>query len=66
LPKLPVPELEETLAKYLKTLRPLLNDTDYNKSVKIVEEFKNGVGRDLHQKLVERANKATTSWLIDW
>ena len=39
LPKLPIPSLENTGKMYLKTLHPLLNDQEYQRSKKAVEEF---------------------------
>ena len=64
LPKLPVPTLEETCAKYLKTLKPFLNDADYAKSKAAVEEFckPGGVGENLQGKLEEKARNSNTSW----
>ncbi|KAH6663342.1 hypothetical protein EV126DRAFT_509185, partial [Verticillium dahliae] len=38
-PRLPVPTLEETAARYVKTLRPLLSDSEFATSKKAVEEF---------------------------
>ncbi|EPZ36771.1 Acyltransferase ChoActase/COT/CPT domain-containing protein [Rozella allomycis CSF55] len=68
LPKLPVPTLEETCSKYLQTLKPLLNDVEYEQNRRAVEEFlaPNGVGRVLQERLVEKAKNAKTSWLINW
>ncbi|KAJ3027223.1 UNVERIFIED_CONTAM: Carnitine O-acetyltransferase mitochondrial [Siphonaria sp. JEL0065] len=68
LPKLPVPSLAETAATYLKTVRPLVEDAEYEATVKAVEEFllPGGKGEELQQRLIEHDNKKTTSWLIDW
>ncbi|WAR31442.1 CACP-like protein [Mya arenaria] len=54
LPRFPVAPLQQTLDKYLQTLRPLL-----------CEDFKTGVGPLLQTKLEERAQKHT-NWLSDW
>ena len=40
LPKLPVPALDATLQKYLKTVRPLVSDEDYKQTQQYVEEFR--------------------------
>lgn len=69
LPRLPVPSLEETCAKYLKTLRPIVSEEAYETSVKAVKKFlePNSFGRVLQERLLQRAEeKKQTSWLIDW
>lgn len=38
LPKLPVPALEQTLQKYLRSVRPLLTDEEYAKTQKVIYE----------------------------
>nr|CAB3233614.1 carnitine O-acetyltransferase-like [Phallusia mammillata] len=67
LPHLPVPQLQQTLKKYLKTIRPLVNDADFQKTQIIVEEFgkSNGLGEQLQKVLVERSNEKE-NWLSDW
>ncbi|KAI9206579.1 acyltransferase ChoActase/COT/CPT [Polychytrium aggregatum] len=67
LPKLPVPELDETCDRYLTTVKPFLSEQDFERTKLAVEEFKKGgVGQELQKRLVERAQKSETSWLIDW
>ncbi|KAJ3356447.1 Carnitine O-acetyltransferase mitochondrial [Allomyces javanicus] len=69
LPKLPVPTLDETLAKYLVTVRPLLSDADYARTEAAVREFAKpgGQGEQLQQRLLERAEaEKATSWLASW
>ncbi|KAK5664662.1 Carnitine O-acetyltransferase mitochondrial [Batrachochytrium dendrobatidis] len=68
LPKLPVPTIDETTARYLKTVRPLLNDQEYQQTESAVADFKKpgGVGHVLQERLVARDQACTTSWLIDW
>lgn len=39
LPLLPVPTLEETAAKYLRTVRPFLSDADYERTHALVHSF---------------------------
>ena len=65
LPSLPVPTLQETCGKYLESLKPLVSSEQYANSELIVSLFERGVGRKLHQKLLERA-KNTRNWLEDW
>lgn len=39
LPKLPVPALDQTLQKYLRSVRPLLTDEEYAKTQKVIYEI---------------------------
>lgn len=69
LPRLPVPTLEETAARYLKTLNPLLSPTELASSKKAVEEFikPGGVGRKLQDKLIaKREDPKTKNWIYEW
>ncbi|XP_052790483.1 carnitine O-acetyltransferase-like [Mya arenaria] len=65
LPRFPVAPLQQTLDKYLQTLRPLVSDHDFRHAQKLCEDFKTGVGPLLQTKLEERAQKHT-NWLSDW
>uniref|UniRef100_A0A8C3CVI4 Peroxisomal carnitine O-octanoyltransferase n=2 Tax=Cairina moschata TaxID=8855 RepID=A0A8C3CVI4_CAIMO len=65
LPALPLPPLDESLSKYLESVKPFLNEEEYQRTEDIVKKFENGIGKELHQKLVERA-KTRRNWLEDW
>ncbi|OXB84701.1 UNVERIFIED_CONTAM: hypothetical protein H355_001178, partial [Colinus virginianus] len=65
LPPLPVPPLDESLSKYLDSVKPFLNQEEYQRTEEIVKKFENGIGRELHQKLLERA-KTRRNWLEEW
>ncbi|XP_034030719.1 peroxisomal carnitine O-octanoyltransferase [Thalassophryne amazonica] len=65
LPPLPVPALESSLSKYLEAVCPFASEEEYRATVDIVKKFKDGIGRDLHQKLLHRA-KTRRNWLEDW
>ncbi|NXU72525.1 OCTC octanoyltransferase, partial [Oreotrochilus melanogaster] len=65
LPSLPVPPLDESLSKYLDAVKPFLNQEEYERTENIVKNFENGIGKELHQKLLERA-KTRRNWLEDW
>ncbi|KAM9216070.1 peroxisomal carnitine O-octanoyltransferase isoform 4-T4 [Dugong dugon] len=65
LPSLPVPSLEESLKKYLESVKPFANEEEYKKTEEIVKKFQNGVGEKLHQKLLKRA-KGKRNWLEEW
>lgn len=67
LPKLPVPDLKDTLDMYLKCMKHLLTEEQFNKTQNIVKQFgaPGGVGELLQSKLMERKeNKA--NWLYDY
>jgi len=69
LPKLPVPTLEETAKRYLKSLHPLLSASEYEHSKKAVEEFikPGGPGPKLQEKLVaRREHPDTKNWIYEW
>lgn len=69
LPKLPVPTLEETAKRYLKSLHPLLSASEYEASKKAVEEFirPGGVGSKLQEKLMaKREDPNTKNWIYEW
>lgn len=69
LPKLPVPTLEETAARYLKTLHPLLTPAELEHSRKAVDEFlaPGSVGRKLQERLLaRRADPKHRNWLYEW
>uniref|UniRef100_A0A3Q0SS72 Choline O-acetyltransferase n=1 Tax=Amphilophus citrinellus TaxID=61819 RepID=A0A3Q0SS72_AMPCI len=67
LPKLPVPDLNDTLDMYLKCMKHLLTEEQFNKTQNIVKQFgaPGGVGELLQSKLMERKeNKA--NWVYDY
>ncbi|KAJ1988385.1 Carnitine O-acetyltransferase mitochondrial [Coemansia spiralis] len=68
LPQLPVPSLEETLPKYLKTVEPLLSKESFAKTKKIVEEFgQSAQGKELQRRLEARAAEpGRVNWLEEW
>ncbi|KAK6063778.1 carnitine acetyl transferase [Seiridium cupressi] len=69
LPKLPVPSLEETAARYVKSLNPLLSPVELAASKKAVEEFikPGGVGSKLQEKLIARREDPNVkNWIYEW
>lgn len=69
LPRLPVPTLEETAKRYLKSVHPLLSKTEYDTTTKAVNEFvaPGGPGETLQKRLVERReNPETRNWIYEW
>ena len=67
LPRLPLPALEETCARYLKTVRPLLDDAGFIQAQAQVAELlaPGGIGQRLQADLAARASR-TENWLSDW
>lgn len=57
LEKLPLPSLEDTLNRYERSLLPFASDNELKQSRKVIEDFKNGVGKKLHKMLAEKAAK---------
>ncbi|XP_056319150.1 carnitine O-acetyltransferase-like [Danio aesculapii] len=67
LPKLPVPPLKQTCARYLALLEPLISEEEMAHTCKLMDEFlqPGGVGERLQKSLERRARK-TENWLSDW
>ena len=69
LPKLPVPTLEETSKRYLKSIHPLLTKDEFAASQKAVAALNKpgSIGEKLQERLVARAaDSKHRSWIIDW
>ncbi|KAK9541516.1 hypothetical protein VZT92_001551 [Zoarces viviparus] len=67
LPKLPLPALKDTLDMYLRGMKHLLTEEQFNKTQHVVQQFgaPGGVGELLQSKLMERRdNKA--NWVYDY
>uniref|UniRef100_A0A8C9T1G5 Peroxisomal carnitine O-octanoyltransferase n=1 Tax=Scleropages formosus TaxID=113540 RepID=A0A8C9T1G5_SCLFO len=65
LPPLPVPPLEKSLDKFLEAVKPFATEAEFRATSAIVQRFGAGVGKVLHQKLLQRA-KSKRNWLEDW
>uniref|UniRef100_A0A8C8LSH9 Choline/carnitine acyltransferase domain-containing protein n=1 Tax=Oncorhynchus tshawytscha TaxID=74940 RepID=A0A8C8LSH9_ONCTS len=65
LPPLPVPSLEGSLTKYLDAVRPFATEEEYQVTAAVVKRFGEGIGKDLHQKLLQRA-RTRRNWLEEW
>jgi len=67
LPHLPVPPLKQTMDKYIYALEPIMFESEYEVTKKVVDEFQKpgGVGEQLQNKLIEKA-KGTDNWLSEW
>uniref|UniRef100_A0A3B3BDI2 Choline O-acetyltransferase n=1 Tax=Oryzias melastigma TaxID=30732 RepID=A0A3B3BDI2_ORYME len=67
LPKLPLPDLKDTLDTYLRCVKHLLTEEQFNKTHRIVRQFgaPGGAGELLQSKLVEKREK-TANWVYDY
>jgi carnitine O-acetyltransferase len=69
LPRLPVPTLDETAKRYLKSLHPLLSQSEFTQSTKAVIEFlqPGGAGEMLQKRLLaKREDPNTKNWMLEW
>ncbi|KAI9831157.1 MAG: hypothetical protein M1819_005245 [Sarea resinae] len=69
LPKLPVPDLQETADRYLKSVHPLLSPSEYENTKKAVEDFvkPGGLGQTLQKRLLARRDDPKiTNWIYEW
>uniref|UniRef100_A0AAR2KPS9 Choline O-acetyltransferase n=1 Tax=Pygocentrus nattereri TaxID=42514 RepID=A0AAR2KPS9_PYGNA len=67
LPKVPVPDLKQTLDTYLRCVKLLVPEAQFQKTKTIVDKFAKpgGVGEILQKKLLERREK-TENWVYDY
>ncbi|CAH1788913.1 unnamed protein product [Owenia fusiformis] len=65
LPSLPIPKLEQTLKKYLESVKPFVTEEEFRQTEFIVQQFGSGIGKTLHKKLLEKANHSR-NWLEKW
>ncbi|XP_059483056.1 carnitine O-acetyltransferase-like isoform X2 [Neocloeon triangulifer] len=65
LPRLPVPPLKTTLERYLRSVKPFVDEKEFKVTQALAEKFSGGVGEKL-QKLLEDRAKKTENWLADW
>ena len=60
LPKLPIPELEHSMTRYLEALKPLQSPRDHAETQQAVEEFLKSEGPELQEKLKKYATGKTS------
>jgi carnitine O-acetyltransferase len=67
LPRLPVPELNATVSRYLRSLQPLLSPSDLARNESLARDFlASPVSQKLQQFLHERNAREPNSWLETW
>ncbi|XP_068081222.1 carnitine O-palmitoyltransferase 1, liver isoform isoform X2 [Anabrus simplex] len=65
LPRLPLPSVEATMKRYLRSVHPLLSTEDYMRMEKLAAEFQNGIGKKLQRYLVLKS-WWSTNYVSDW
>ena len=65
LPRLPLPAVKDTMQRYLRSVRPLLDDENYNRMTELAKEFETGIGKKLQRYLVLKSWWAT-NYVSDW
>jgi carnitine O-acetyltransferase len=66
LPKLSVPELQQSLARLKQSLRPIAwSDAEYDAVASKIDRFANGLGPRLQERLLQRRAQ-TDHWLEEW
>uniref|UniRef100_H2YB09 Uncharacterized protein n=1 Tax=Ciona savignyi TaxID=51511 RepID=H2YB09_CIOSA len=65
LPRMPVPPLKSTIERYLTSVRPLLDDKDYDAMKSLSEEFLSTIASKLQRYLVLKSWWAT-NYVSDW
>uniref|UniRef100_A0A336M930 carnitine O-palmitoyltransferase n=1 Tax=Culicoides sonorensis TaxID=179676 RepID=A0A336M930_CULSO len=65
LPRLPLPSVHDTLQRYLDSARPLLDDENYERTVKLAKEFENTIAKKLQWYLVLKS-WWSTNYVSDW
>lgn len=65
LPRLPLPSLRDTLARHLKTVRPLLSDAEFDNMVQLSAAFEQNEGRKF-QRYVWFKWLLSSNYVSDW
>ncbi|XP_055542351.1 carnitine O-palmitoyltransferase 1, liver isoform isoform X2 [Wyeomyia smithii] len=65
LPRLPLPSVENTMSRYLRSVRPLLDDDNYSRMERLAKEFQNGIATKLQRYLLLKS-WWSTNYVSDW
>ncbi|KAI7792261.1 carnitine O-palmitoyltransferase 1, liver isoform isoform X2 [Triplophysa rosa] len=65
LPNLPVPAVKDTVKRYLESVRPLMNDSEYERMTNLAKEFEGSLGNRLQWYLKLKAMWAS-NYVSDW
>jgi len=65
LPRLPLPSVHDTVQRYLRSIRPLVDDKKYERTVNMASEFEAGISKKLQRYLVLKS-WWSTNYVSDW
>ncbi|XP_053693272.1 carnitine O-palmitoyltransferase 1, liver isoform isoform X2 [Sabethes cyaneus] len=65
LPRLPLPSVEDTMKRYLRSVRPLLDDNNYTRMERLAKEFQSGIATKLQRYLLLKS-WWSTNYVSDW
>uniref|UniRef100_D3TRL5 carnitine O-palmitoyltransferase n=1 Tax=Glossina morsitans morsitans TaxID=37546 RepID=D3TRL5_GLOMM len=65
LPRLPTPSVHDTMTRYLRSVRPLLDDEKYQKMERLASEFEHTIGKKLQWYLILKS-WWSTNYVSDW
>lgn len=65
LPHLPLPKVKDTMTRYLRSVRPLLDDVNYERVKKQAKEFESGISKKLQRYLILKTWWAP-NYVSDW
>ncbi|GLV42745.1 withered [Carabus blaptoides fortunei] len=65
LPRLPLPSVHDTMTRYLRSARPLLDDANYNRMQKLAEDFEKGIATKLQRYLLLKS-WWSSNYVSDW
>ncbi|XP_071004603.1 carnitine O-palmitoyltransferase 1, liver isoform-like isoform X4 [Oncorhynchus clarkii lewisi] len=65
LPRLPVPSVDDTITRYLESVRPLLDEEQYNQMEVVANDFKKDQAPKLQKYLILKSWWAT-NYVSDW
>jgi carnitine O-acetyltransferase len=66
LPRLPIPPLSHLSKTYIRSVEPYLSPEELSSYKGVVEDFVNGFGKKLQQRLIEYDATQKYSWLEEW
>ncbi|XP_023170775.1 carnitine O-palmitoyltransferase 1, liver isoform isoform X2 [Drosophila hydei] len=65
LPRLPLPSVHDTMTRYLRSVRPLLDDENYERMQGLANEFEQTIGKKLQRYLLLKS-WTSTNYVSDW
>ncbi|CEF62783.1 LD31742p [Strongyloides ratti] len=65
MPRMPIPKVKNTIKQYLKTVRPIMDDNEYNDIVNLADDFEKNVAPGLQIKLWLKW-LSSPNYISDW